>query len=295
MTSPSRRKRPITAREPNTPAPKAVDRSRSLRLVGLALLILAGPTASLQAQSPYAQSSYVQSPYSLPPRSSTGSQWATQSSTVLPVASTPQAPSQAPVQTVPLFKIQPVNYQPPAARPDLRSTDEQARSAQPQIQLEPPGLERLASSVQTEDTLQERIRQEARERNPNDPAVVFPDSPVLSHDTYNGRGPVWAPRTCVVEPYFLCYEKLLTEQRNFERYGWDLGLLTSLISAGTFYLDVALIPYNLATRPCDCADANTGLCLPGDPVPLLLYPPELSLTGTFVETGVILALVAMFP
>jgi hypothetical protein len=35
--------------------------------------------------------------------------------------------------------------------------------------------------------------------------------------------------------------------------------------------------------------------LPGDPVPLLIYPPELSLTGTVMEAGTIVALFAIFP
>jgi hypothetical protein len=265
-------------------------------VIGLAV-VLAGP-AGLFAQSPYAQRTQA-----------TGSVWATQATpqgnttpvasqptnlTPLPVASTPQA-SASPEQQPPLFRIQPTNFQPPLRPGEGRPLADDQRDRFYQIQLEPPGLERLASVVQTEETLKERIKQEAIERNPDDMKVTFPDSPILSRDTYNGRGSVWAPHYMTVEPYFLCHEKLLTEQINFERYGWDLGILSPVIGAGVFYLDVAMIPYNLATRPFDCADADTGLCLPGDPVPFLLYPPELSVTGTLAEAGVLIALVAMFP
>ena len=48
-------------------------------------------------------------------------------------------------------------------------------------------------------------------------------------------------------------------------------------------------------EPCRCFEYNTGWCLPGDPVPLLLYPLELSATGFVAEVGTILTLVAVFP
>jgi hypothetical protein len=35
--------------------------------------------------------------------------------------------------------------------------------------------------------------------------------------------------------------------------------------------------------------------LPGDPVPLLLYPPEINLTAGIVETATIVGLIAIFP
>jgi hypothetical protein len=35
--------------------------------------------------------------------------------------------------------------------------------------------------------------------------------------------------------------------------------------------------------------------LPGDPVPFLLYPPQMSVPGMVGEMGVLIALVAIFP
>jgi hypothetical protein len=99
----------------------------------------------------------------------------------------------------------------------------------------------------------------------------------------------------VVEPSYLCYGRLYFEQKNFERYGWDLGPFTPLLSAAGFYWDLAWLPYHLATAPCRQYECSAGYCLPGSPVPLLLYPPELSLTGFVAEAGTVVAMVAIFP
>jgi hypothetical protein len=182
-----------------------------------------------------------------------------------------------------------VAYQPPKG-PGIPSEDTTVISP---IQLEPPGLERLAR-LDTEQTLQERIRQDTYVANPNE-RVIFPEEPILSRETYNGRGPIWAPRHMIAEPCFVAYERLYFEQKNFERYAWDLGIFAPLVSMAAFYGDVALLPYNFAACPCWKYDSNVGHCLPGDPVPLLLYPPEISLTGAIGEVGVIFALMAIFP
>jgi hypothetical protein len=47
--------------------------------------------------------------------------------------------------------------------------------------------------------------------------------------------------------------------------------------------------------PCNCMESSTGYCLPGDPVPYLLYPPELTLSGVAAEVGTVIALLAIFP
>ena len=84
-------------------------------------------------------------------------------------------------------------------------------------------------------------------------------------------------------------------QRRIQRYGWDLGVLHPVVSSAIFLKDVVTVPYHLGTNPLRCRECNAGYCLPGDPVPLLLYPPGLSLTGTATEVATILALVAIFP
>jgi len=99
----------------------------------------------------------------------------------------------------------------------------------------------------------------------------------------------------MVEPPYVCYRRLYFEQINSERYGWDLGLGYPLLSAGVFFWDVALLPYHAFTEPFRRYECNAGYCLPGDPVPLLLYPPELNLPGALAEAAVISLGFAIFP
>ena len=94
---------------------------------------------------------------------------------------------------------------------------------------------------------------------------------------------------------FVCYERLYFEDKDSERYGWELGILQPLVSIGKFYSDVLMLPYNFGTRPCQRFEADAGYCLPGDPVPYLLYPVELSLSGALLEAGTAVGLAAIFP
>ncbi len=158
------------------------------------------------------------------------------------------------------------------------------------IRLDVPGLQRLTGQLESEDSLKERMRQEARTRGER---LVFPDEPLLSKEPYVGRH--WTPLKREIEPYYVCYSRLLFQQKNFERYGWDLGPISPILSAGKFYMDVALLPYHLATRPWQQYETSAGYCLPGDPVPLLLYPEEISATGLAAEAAVITVGFFMFP
>jgi hypothetical protein len=158
------------------------------------------------------------------------------------------------------------------------------------IRLDVPGLQRLAGSLESEAALMERMRQEARARGER---LVFPEEPTLTKEAYVGRH--WSPLTRVVEPYYVCYGRLLFEQKNFERYGWDLGPISPVVSTGKFFWDVLALPYNLGTRPFQQYEVSAGYCLPGDPVPLLLYPPEISPTGLLTEAAVVTALFFIFP
>jgi hypothetical protein len=161
-----------------------------------------------------------------------------------------------------------------------------------QVQVNPPGLERL-SQIDSDAKLEERIRQETLERTKNE-QVVFPEEPILSRETYMGRVGLWPTRQMVVEPNYVAYQKLYFQQNNFERFGWDLGPITPVVCTGKFYYDLLTMPLTFGARPCE-RDASTGYPLPGDPVPLLLYPPEITLTGAILEVGAVAALAAIFP
>jgi hypothetical protein len=261
---------------PNTPAPTAAS------LAALAVLLLAGVAPAQESGRP-PETMFSTWPASQPPAAAPRP---------LPAAVGAAPCLGGPVKAYP---------EPSAPGPDpVQQARFQQRPYSPEevsvyeIQIEPPGLERLIQSLQTDDSLQERIRQENRQRKPIE-RIEFPQEPILSRDVYYGRGPLWPERHEIIAPYFVCYNKLLFEEVNSERYGWELGVLQPFVSAGAFYADVVTLPYHLATgpfRPCDC---GAGRCLPGDPVPYLLYPPEISGTGFVVETGSILAVLAIFP
>lgn len=164
-----------------------------------------------------------------------------------------------------------------------------------QVQLEPPGPLRLFR-LESENALRERMRQEVRERTPPGippERIAFPDEPVLSRLPYPGRS--FPPGTLTVEPIYVCYDRLYFEQKNAERYGWDLGPIHPLVSTAAFYWDVVTLPYHLGTDPCRRYECSAGYCMPGSPVPLLLYPPEMSLSGLALEAGTLTALFAIFP
>lgn len=160
-----------------------------------------------------------------------------------------------------------------------------------QIPLEPPGPDRIFR-LESESGLMERMRQEARNRRPME-RISFPDEPVLSKDVYAGRS--WPQQDLRVEPNYVCYSRLLFQQKNMERYGWDFGPLSPFVSVGAFFGDMALLPYHAFEDPCRKYDCSAGYCLPGDPVPLMLYPIGWSASGTIAEAGAVVALLAIFP
>jgi hypothetical protein len=150
--------------------------------------------------------------------------------------------------------------------------------------------------LESEPSLLERMAQEAKTgENPLGVKYQFvnPDYPPVSKEKFLVRS--WEPLAEWVEPPYVCYRRLYFEQINSERYGWDLGLGHPLLSAGIFYWDVAWLPYHAFTEPFRRYECNTGYGLPGDPMPLLLYPPELNLPGALAEAAVIGLGFVMFP
>ena len=160
-----------------------------------------------------------------------------------------------------------------------------------QFLVTPPGADRLFQ-LEPESGFQARLQNEWRDNGHKD-RLVFPDEPVISKNVYAGRA--WPEYSLVVEPNFVAHKRLLFQQINSERYGWDLGIIDPPLEAGLFMADVALLPYHAFTDPFRCCSTGAGYCLPGDPVPYLLYPPEYSLTGAVAEAGAIGAVLAIFP
>jgi hypothetical protein len=188
------------------------------------------------------------------------------------------------------YTIERTEFQPPIGLAEERRSAEE-RTLEQTVQLEPPGPERLYR-LESEAALNERMRQEGKTRIPAD-KITFPEYAPVSRETYPGRH--WPPQTELAEPNYVCHRRLLFEDLNTERYGWDFGIVQPVISAAKFYADVVTLPYHLGTAPCRCYECSAGLCLPGDPVPYLCYPPELSLTGAIAEGGAIAGVLAIFP
>lgn len=162
------------------------------------------------------------------------------------------------------------------------------------IQLEPPGFDRVFGRLESEANFNERIRQASRDRDLKDRAV-FPVEPVISKEVVKMVHRTYPPSGVWVEPVYVAHGNLYFEQKNFERFGWDLGLLSPVVSAGKFYSDFVLLPYHMVSEIGRGADSSAGKCLPGDPVPFMLYPPGASLTGGMAEAAAIASLIAIFP
>lgn len=153
------------------------------------------------------------------------------------------------------------------------------------IRLEPPGRERLFGSRDTERELEERMRQERRDgTTPGDP-IQFPPKPELTDKPYEPRR--FAPMVELAEPAYVVHRRLYFEEKNSERYGWDLGIAQPAVSTLAFFRDTLLFPHNFASYPCRRFDTSAGKCRPGDPVPYILYPPEFTATGLLAEVGAV--------
>jgi hypothetical protein len=123
--------------------------------------------------------------------------------------------------------------------------------------------------------------------------LEFPAYKPLTEEKFPGRK--WPTQVMMAEPCYVCYRRLHFEELNCERYGWDLGFIGPFYSAAHFFKDVALLPYHLATDPLRHHECSAGYCLPGDPVPLLCYPPHWSLTGAVAQAAAVVGFFTLFP
>ncbi len=158
-----------------------------------------------------------------------------------------------------------------------------------------PDPKRIFRLESESDLIQRMIRESKTGENPLGLKYPFVhlDYPPVSKEKFIARQ--WAPLTEMVEPPYVCYHRLYFEQINSERYGWDLGLGQPLLSAGILFLDVALLPYHVFTEPLRRYECNAGYYLPGDPVPLMLYPPNLNVPGILAEAAAVGLCFVIFP
>ena len=105
----------------------------------------------------------------------------------------------------------------------------------------------------------------------------------------------YPPAGIAVEPTYVTHRRLYFEDRNTERYGWDLGPLQTVVSAGAFYKDVFLFPAYFASHPRERYDTSAGKCRPGDPVPYYWYPPEIDIWGYSAQAATLVGAGFIFP
>jgi hypothetical protein len=115
----------------------------------------------------------------------------------------------------------------------------------------------------------------------------------VERDRYTGRA--WPKQQTFAEPNYVCHRRLYFEQKNEERYGWDLGVIQPIVSTAYFFGDFVTLPYKFGTEPCRWYECSAGQCLPGQPTPYLIYPPQPSITGIVTEAAIVGALFAIFP
>lgn len=154
-----------------------------------------------------------------------------------------------------------------------------------------PGADRLFER-KSESQFYDTIRAEAQARG-GAIRPSFPEKIPVSKEKFQPRQ--FKEMVETIEPSFVMHRRLLFEQPNFDRHGWELGNLQPGISTLRFVYDVVAMPYHKWTRPLDKWDSSAGKCLPGDATPLFLYREQLSFTGLVAQAGVVAGGFLAFP
>ncbi|OWK43932.1 hypothetical protein [Fimbriiglobus ruber] len=243
-----------------------------------------------------------------------------------PVTDLPPVPgatgpaTRTPTRSMPVARQAPKG-QPPAAEADGKpdasgrsKVDPETKKADPtltsesfrsltrdrafQMQSEPLVKRRILDEL-IEEEKQRKKEDKEKPQSPEDLAAYYhaPDSKSLVPEgtPYQPKTVMYPPIQGRIEPGFVVHRRLLFEDRNTERYGWDLGYVQPVVSALYFYKDFLLWPAHLASNPRERFDTSAGLCPPGDPVPYYLYPPEIDLFGATLGAGAIVGVALIAP
>ena len=79
---------------------------------------------------------------------------------------------------------------------------------------------------------------------------------------------------------------LYFEDLSAERYGHHFGCVQPIVSYGKFFVDLAMLPYNVCLDPPYSIQYDLGLYRPGDEVPHLIYLPRWDCKAALFEAGV---------
>lgn len=208
-----------------------------------------------------------------------------------PLPATPPPGYPAVVQTPAPERPQPTTSQKP--RQDLgKPIEEDPRKRDEWARLPP---RQAIFQMYTDEKLQDIIIRSVARENKIDPSrLQFPDLDVVRNrlvppgTTYTPKTAYLPPGQILYEPNYVVHRRLHFEEKNAERYGWDFGIVQPLVSTAYFWKDALLWPNSLGTGlVTGFWDTSAGKCLPGSPVPYLLYPPNLTATGMMLEGGII--------
>ncbi len=170
------------------------------------------------------------------------------------------------------------------------------------VRTELPGSQTLFRSRDSEGQFYERIRQEVK-RVPGSSPAIFPEETPISKESYTQPAyprldPVtklpYARMTELVEPSYVCHRRLLFEQPNFERLGYNFGAAQPIVHMGVFYYDMAMLPYHAYSNLRVPGECSVGKCMPGDPGPFTVPIERFSVTGAIGEAGAILGGMYLF-
>jgi hypothetical protein len=175
------------------------------------------------------------------------------------------------------------------AQPSVPRGPASPDDVEPYVRIDLPGPQRLFQR-DSEAQFFERIVQEMRKQKGR---AIFPVEPVISREPFQPRN--FPPMVELVEPGYVCHGRLLFEQPNFERIGYDFGILQPAICLGVFYYDTALLPYHVFSDLASLGECNVGKCLPGDQAPLLLPIERFSVTGLVGQSGAVIGGIFLFP
>jgi hypothetical protein len=169
----------------------------------------------------------------------------------------------------------------------------------PEQNIRLPGRDEIFGPMKNERQLENWVMEKVRVSQGlklGDASLKFPDEEIIGFaQDYKPKTTQYPPQRVNYDNLYVVHRRLLFEELNAERYGWDMGILQPLASSLYFYKDVLLLPYSVASGfNQGFWDTSAGKCLPGSPTPYMLYPPGLSITGGTFEGTVVTGLAFIF-
>jgi len=98
----------------------------------------------------------------------------------------------------------------------------------------------------------------------------------------------WMPLTFTWKASALCHKPLYFEDVKLERYGHSSGPFSQpIFSAAHFFLNIAVLPYNIGINPPTECRYALGYYRPGSCAPWLLDPIPISPRGALLQAGAV--------